>query len=188
MTAIVLATGISHLLSHDTIYTLKLRRRGVDLDAPPHATAMTTVTVAQVMEPVDGPPARKQRHCSTPPDLLSRSPHAQLRSLDAAGRYRGVVTARAVTDALADGEHDDTPVATVVSIPAAVTLTDRLDQTLDALDTARGPIAVLDADHRNVVGWLTHQQVLLALHPPRSISLQPSDSGAATTADPVRKA
>ena len=35
MAAIVLATGISHALSPDTIYTLKLRRRGVDLTAPP---------------------------------------------------------------------------------------------------------------------------------------------------------
>ena len=34
MAAIVLATGISHRLSGDTIYTLKLRRRGVDLSAP----------------------------------------------------------------------------------------------------------------------------------------------------------
>ena len=31
MAAIVLATGVSHHLSSDTIYTLKLRRRGVDL-------------------------------------------------------------------------------------------------------------------------------------------------------------
>ncbi len=35
MSAIVLATGVSHLLSHDSIYTLKLRRRGIDLDARP---------------------------------------------------------------------------------------------------------------------------------------------------------
>ena len=43
MAAIVLATGVSSLLSRDTIYTLKLRRRGVDLDeAPsvPHAHAV----------------------------------------------------------------------------------------------------------------------------------------------------
>ncbi|MBZ5740485.1 chloride channel protein [Nocardioides mangrovi] len=33
MAAIVLATGISHLVSADSIYTLKLRRRGVDLAA-----------------------------------------------------------------------------------------------------------------------------------------------------------
>ncbi len=53
MTAIVLATGISHLLTRDSIYTLKLRRRGVDLDAAPNAAAMNTVTVGQVMEPVN---------------------------------------------------------------------------------------------------------------------------------------
>ncbi len=187
MTAIVLATGISHLLTSDSIYTLKLRRRGVDLDAPPNATAMGTMTVGQVMEPVDGHITQSATLMEAA-DVLTHAPHAQLPVLDSAGRYRGVVTARAVADALADGEHDAATVATVVSMPAAVTVTDRLEQTLDALDTARGPIAVLDADHRSVVGWLTHQQVLLALHPPRSISLQPSDSGAATTADPVRKA
>ena len=34
MLAIVLATGISHLVSHDTVYTRKLLRRGIDLDEP----------------------------------------------------------------------------------------------------------------------------------------------------------
>jgi len=35
MAAVALATGISHLVSHRTIYTLKLLRRGVDIDAYP---------------------------------------------------------------------------------------------------------------------------------------------------------
>ncbi len=34
MTAIVVSTAISHVLSKDPIYTLKLIRRGVDLSAP----------------------------------------------------------------------------------------------------------------------------------------------------------
>ena len=34
MLAIVLATGVSHLVSHDTVYTRKLLRRGIDLDEP----------------------------------------------------------------------------------------------------------------------------------------------------------
>ncbi len=34
MLAIVLATGVSHLVSHDTVYTRKLLRRGIDLEAP----------------------------------------------------------------------------------------------------------------------------------------------------------
>jgi chloride channel protein, CIC family len=34
MLAVVVATGLSHLLSADSIYTLKLRRRGIDIDRP----------------------------------------------------------------------------------------------------------------------------------------------------------
>ena len=190
MTAIVLATGISHLLTRDSIYTLKLRRRGVDLDAAPNAAAINTVTVGQVMEPVDAHITQSATLLEAA-DLLTQAPHAQLPVLDAAGRYRGVVTARAVADALADGDHDDATVATVVEMPAAVTVTDRLEHTLNALETARGAIAVLDATHHNVVGWLTHQQVLLALHPPRSSPPPPPDdppSKPANTSDQPRTA
>ena len=38
MAAVVMAAGTGHLLSKNTIYTAKLWRRGVDLDAPPAAT------------------------------------------------------------------------------------------------------------------------------------------------------
>ncbi|MEP7180504.1 MAG: chloride channel protein [Pseudonocardiales bacterium] len=38
MLAIVLATGVSHLVSHDTVYTRKLLRRGIDIDEPADAT------------------------------------------------------------------------------------------------------------------------------------------------------
>ncbi|HEY5456201.1 MAG TPA: chloride channel protein [Acidothermaceae bacterium] len=190
MTAIVLATGISHLLTRDSIYTLKLRRRGVDLDAAPHTAAMATVTVGQVMEPVSSHIGESTTMLEAA-DLLTHAPHGQLPVLDAAGRYRGVITARAVTDALADGDHDDATVATVVEMPAAVTVTDRLEQTLNALETAHSAIAVLDADHHNVVGWLTHQQVLLALHPTRPTPAQPREETAtptATTGDRPRTA
>jgi CIC family chloride channel protein len=60
-----------------------------------------------------------------------------------------------------------------------VTVTDRLEESLDALETARGAVAVLDSDHHHVVGWLTHQRVLLALHPPRSAA-PPSDDAEET--------
>ncbi|HTR75863.1 MAG TPA: chloride channel protein [Solirubrobacterales bacterium] len=37
MLAVVVATGLSHLLSADSIYTLKLRRRGIDIERPAQA-------------------------------------------------------------------------------------------------------------------------------------------------------
>jgi CIC family chloride channel protein len=180
MTAIVLATGISHVLTRDSIYTLKLRRRGVDLDAAASAAAMGTVTAGEVMEPVDARITDSATLLEAA-DLLAHAPHAQLPVLDTAGRYRGVVTARAVTEALSGVDGNKSTVATVVEMPAAVTVSDRLEQTLVALETARGAVAVLDVDHHNVVGWLTHQRVLLALHPPHPDRVGPPDDEPAST-------
>ena len=161
MAAIVLATGVSHLLSADSIYTLKLRRRGVDLDTPPHAAAMMSTTVAQVMDPIEQTlPADTGLLDAAGP--VSRSRHAQLAITDDTGAYLGVLTARAVADALADGQHDDTQVGALCELPPTVTSADRLDQALDTLETSRGAVPVLDADHAALVGWLTHQQVLAA--------------------------
>ena len=181
MVAIVLATGISHLLSSDSIYTLKLRRRGIDLSQSPESAAMATVKVSMIMEPVRGqlPDTTTMLDAAT---ALSRAPHGQLPVLDSHGRYRGVVTAHAVADALADGEHDQQTIATVVEFPTPVTADDNLERALDVLDDADGAIPVLDADHANLVGWLTHQRVLIALRRP---SGPPETAAAPTAPQPV---
>ena len=170
MAAIALATGVSHLLSKDTIYTLKLRRRGVDLDEPA-PSALSHMTVGQVMEPLlDG--LVETTTLRTAIGALSSAPHAQLPVLDQQGRYRGVVTARGVADAIADGDNDQTTVGDVCDLPSSVHVGDRLDISLAALESARGPVAVLDNEDHALVGWLTHQDVLAALlqdqHPSRA--------------------
>ncbi|MDQ2845583.1 MAG: chloride channel protein [Actinomycetota bacterium] len=169
MTAIVLATGVSHLLSADTIYTLKLRRRGVDLSAPPHAATMMSVTVAEVMDPLEQTLPEHTKLIDAC-DLVSRSRHGQLAVLDGAGAYLGVLTARAAADALADGEHDDTEIGSLSEVPTTVDRDDLLESALDALEATRGAVPVLDADHANLVGWLTHQRVLAAQRRPTPTS------------------
>ncbi|MFP5070383.1 chloride channel protein [Pseudonocardia nantongensis] len=55
MAAVVLATGLSNLVSRDTIYTLKLLRRGIDIAADtPVDEALRRVTVGELMRPVEG--------------------------------------------------------------------------------------------------------------------------------------
>ncbi|MGN6743688.1 MAG: chloride channel protein, partial [Amnibacterium sp.] len=71
--AIILATAVSRALGKDTIYTLKLRRRGIDLDAPPPNPALRG-TVAELMAPA--PPVLA-------PDL---SPSEAARAILASGR------------------------------------------------------------------------------------------------------
>ena len=60
--------------------------------------------------------------------------------MDAHGGYRGVVTAHAVADTLADGGHDQQTIATVVELPTPVIAEDHLDHALDILDDAYGAI------------------------------------------------
>ena len=102
MLAIVLATVTSRLLSRDTIYTLKLRRRGIDLEGPARG--------AQI-----GAQQRRRRH-GTPALATARvdgtrrrrRPAEPVRPRRASGRrrppasYVGVVTAQAVAEALAE--------------------------------------------------------------------------------------
>jgi CIC family chloride channel protein len=166
MAAIVLAAGVSHLLSTDTIYTLKLRRRGIDLDSDPAASALAGVTVGQVMRPPCGAALPADLSLTEAADRLSTSRHGQLPVVDTAGAYRGIATARAVADSLAGPGHEAGTVGSVVEYPAAVSVTDSVQHTLDALATADGPVPVVDHDRTRLVGSLSHQDVLRALHTP----------------------
>jgi CIC family chloride channel protein len=96
---------------------------------------------------------------------LARSRNGQLPVIDATGAYHGVITARAVADVLAVPGHDTDPVASVVEYPTVITATEALEQALDALAAADGPVPVLDPKRAELVGWLTHQQVLRTLQP-----------------------
>lgn len=102
---------------------------------------------------------------------MSASRHGQLVVLDAEGAYRGVLSARALADALADGEHDEAKIASLTEMPATVAESDLLENTLDVLETAHGAVPVLDAARTHLVDWLTHQRVLAAQrHPDRPTS------------------
>jgi chloride channel protein, CIC family len=49
MTAVVVSTLLSQRLSRETIYTMKIRRRGIDLQRRPVGDLLSTVTVGEVM-------------------------------------------------------------------------------------------------------------------------------------------
>ena len=167
MTAIAVATGISHLISRDTIYTRKLLRRGVDLDAPPHAALLGSTTARDVMEPV-GSTLQDTAPLLEAAAAIARSPYGQLPVIDRDGVYLGVATARAVADVLADGEHDLGTVLEVVEYPSPVRVEQTLDAALDILDQASGAAVpvIKDGPPEELVGWLSHQRVLGALSAP----------------------
>lgn len=164
MSAIVLASAFSRRISPDTIYTLKLRRRGVDLSSPAQTTPRAdAITVSRVMLAVPTGIAES----ATLQDAalaLAWSVQGVLPVLDAAGAYRGTVSSRSVADALADGAHDDTPVSEVTDLPPELKASDLLDAGLEVLDISGGSaVPVLDSQAHRVVGWFTHRAALKAL-------------------------
>ncbi|WP_422392157.1 chloride channel protein [Nakamurella antarctica] len=166
MVAIVLATGVSHIMSGDTIYTLKLRRRGVDLSAPPHAEAMMGAPVSQIMEPTDATIGEHETLASAVA-ALSVSRHGQLPVLNDDGFYLGVITTRTVTEALASGDRDDDRVENWIDNTASVNADETIESVLVRLEDAQGPLPVMDPGLGVVVGWLSHQQLLTSVYLPR---------------------
>jgi chloride channel protein, CIC family len=167
MTAVALATGVSHLVSRQTIYTLKLLRRGVDIDANTDtaqgaADPLQRLTVTDAMrtlpEPVDAQAGRQ--------DVLARLAGARYGALpvyDDNGGYRGAVTA-ATLDAPWPATDDEPRAADL----AATLPTLRPDATLRAAaltlqshDATGLPVAL--ADTTEPIGWLDHRDILAAL-------------------------
>ncbi|MFG2682106.1 chloride channel protein [Streptomyces sp. NPDC048392] len=165
MLAIVLSTAVSRLLSKDTIYTLKLRRRGIDLEGPAHGARIGAQRVDSVMEalPTPLPAATKLADAA---GLLTLSGRDGLPVVDEAGTYVGVVTAQAVAEALA--EEPDAAPATVgaLAAPTAPVHADQpLVQAVHALVATPGTgLPVLDRAEGSPVGWLSARGALQAVH------------------------
>jgi CIC family chloride channel protein len=161
MAAIVLATALSTRLSADTIYTLKLRRRGIDILRGRETSFMAVVKVADAMTAIPEP-LSPDLPLSTVITRFSEEARDALPVVDEAGAYRGTVTSRQVEAAARENVLD----ATASSL-AVVTSTLRADQDLDsALGTLvehdRTGLPVLSADGTRLIGWVTHRDVLSA--------------------------
>ena len=169
MLAIVLATTTSRLLTRDTIYTLKLRRRGIDLEGPAPGARIGAETVASVMEPLPAP-LLTSLQLTDAADRLSQSGHGALPVHDPSGAYMGIITARAVAKALAEQPEGAPAVAgDLAELPPRITADQQLATALHVLLSASGTgLPVLDSDKGEPVGWLSHQGVLRALHSPET--------------------
>jgi CIC family chloride channel protein len=202
MVAVVLAAGVSRLLTGDTIYTLKLRRRGIQLrhgqsgHGQP-ASPMERLTVAAAMRPPPDPlPTSAGLDELVARFANQREQHDALPVVDDAGMLHGVVSATDVEQAMQatqDGQAGRQPAAgeltaTTPVLQAGQTLEQALSQLLR--HHGGGLPVVSDGDgHRpsdgQVIGWLTHRDVLHAYaaargHPPAPAAVQAQ----ATWSDP----
>ena len=157
MLAIVLATGVSHLVSHDTVYTRKLLRRGIDLDEPADRKLRR-----QLVSSVMGvPPAALEETIDVrvAATVFAETGAAALPVSDASGHFLGVLASRDVMDVLAADED----VEIVAIVRADRLLPDApVRDALHQLDGGASAVAVTTEAGR-LVGWVTHRDVLAAL-------------------------
>jgi CIC family chloride channel protein len=158
MVAIVVATWMASKLAQDSIYTLKLRRRGIDI-LNRRAPALQQITVEQAMSaPPEPIPWR-----ATLSELVDRfsAEHAACLPVADTQGYAGVITVghldRAVAEqrleACADDLADDVP---------TLAPSQKLDAGLEhLLSEEPGGLPVLSPE-RDLIGWITDRDILTA--------------------------
>ncbi len=158
MLAIVLATGISDLVSHDTVYTRKLLRRGIDIDEPADAALRRTPVSDFMVDAPDAVPTGADLHAVAA--RFVGGADSCLPVGDEEGRYLGTVSAHEVMDALAAGEAVDVVALTRGADPVPVDAP--LGEVLRRLDRGSDAVPVADGAGR-LVGWVRHRDLLAAL-------------------------
>ncbi len=158
MCAIVVATALSNHITRDTIYTLKLRRRGIDIDAPP-PSRMAQITIAEAMS-------------HTPLAVTSDEPLHEIAErfvsertdslpvTDALGALTGIITATDVERAISDRSDTTMQAAQLIRHQPRLDASGSLEDAVQALDSTNDDgLPVID-ENNQLVGWITHRQVL----------------------------
>jgi CIC family chloride channel protein len=160
MFAVAVATTLSNELSRDTIYTMKLRRRGVDIGRAA-SRLMQRIHVADAMSepPLAVSVSEGVQH------LLTRFANAGPSTLPVVGQGGELVGLIDATDLELAIEHDPQTLTAGGLAHPTVSLTPR--QSLeDAVETLANGMEegapVLDPGSERLVGWLTHHDVLRA--------------------------
>ena len=162
MFAIVLATAVSRRLSPDTIYTLKLRRRGIVVDRPRVVSVMRTVPVAAAMREVPAALAPEAPLEAVLERLTGRDECVPV--IDADGELVGVISAVDV-EAQSVG---DAPAGRMAHTPRELHADDVLEDAVRVLSRSDDPaVPVLEPGGRALVGWVTHRDILRAYHAER---------------------
>ena len=178
MVAIVVASVAARRISADTIYTLKLRRRGIDLDArTPAARRLDTAVAMGAVPPaleasatLDGALDHFAAHGGTVAPVVA-----------ATGALAGVIALGAVERALSD--DPDARVGDIARVPPRIRTDSPLDAAVDAIASAGDDgLPVLAADSDDVVGWITQRGALAAYRAAGALSASASSAAASVAA------
>jgi len=160
MFAIAVAAGVARLLADDTIYTLKLRRRGIDITHVHPANHMRSITVAEAMQPLPAP-IGAQTLLPVVIEQLAAEGGDGLAVVGADGRYLGTIGPLQIEQAMRRGTQEATAGELLQDV-APLRARQSLEEALVALLDARSGLPVVAEPSGAPVGWLAHLDVLRA--------------------------
>ncbi|HET6570001.1 MAG TPA: chloride channel protein [Solirubrobacterales bacterium] len=159
MLAVVIATAVASRMSPDSIYTLKLARRGIDLLRRRPASPMEAVTVAEAMRPTPEPvPAAAP--LAEVLDRLSATDEPALPVVDESGAFLGVLLDDELEQALGDEDEESDAGSLARQLPTLTQTETLAEATATLVKTDSAGLAVLDEKGERVVGWLSHRDIL----------------------------
>ncbi|MCY0906150.1 chloride channel protein [Arthrobacter sp. H14-L1] len=171
MLAIVVATGVSKIMSRDTIYTLKLRRRGIDLERHPGTELLSRTRVDAVMDTSFRALPGYLSVAEGARRLLGAK-HPALPVIGADGTLTGIVTVQHLANVLNDDddERDRMTLSDAAEMTATVLPEDTLQMVLGAVlgSSTNAGLPVTDADG-SLRGWLNQETVLRILSSPHAL-------------------
>jgi CIC family chloride channel protein len=163
MIAVALSMLVSEALSKDTIYTLKLRRRGIDLRAGRDTDLMRVVPVAQAMS-AHVPTASSEFTIPEAMAILDRDSERARLVVGARGQLEAIVTLKDLERAVLDnnpgltlGQVATRPVTTVTANEPL----SRAVHTMGMRDVGQVPV-VARSDPGHVIGLLRRSDVVRA--------------------------
>ena len=167
MFAAIVAMAAAQLLCRDSIYTLKLRRRGVRVGTVADLTILRRISVAEV-ERRPAPFVHPEDPLQSLIDVAGQTDATDFVVVDEQGAYLGMVTGRDIHTALLQPEAVSLLVVSELMHPGvpAVTPRNTLDLVLDRF--ARSHIESLPianpTDRTYIIGLITRQAVMERYH------------------------
>ncbi|MGE5282060.1 MAG: chloride channel protein [Chloroflexota bacterium] len=158
MLAVVIATAVAARLSPESIYTLKLLRRGIDLLHRRSTSPMEAMTVAEAMRPAPKPIAAGTNLAEAVMQL-SVSEDGVLPVIDLEGEFLGLLPEEEVERAVEDGEEADAG-ELARNLPTLRGGESLAEATSALVRSDSSGLAVLDQEGERIVGWLSHRDIL----------------------------
>jgi CIC family chloride channel protein len=163
MMAVVVSTLIAQRLSHESIYTLKLMRRGVDIHPQEEVDILENVSVADVMTR-NFPAVPPEMTLAELMNMFAKSSYHGFPVVDKAGNLRGVVTVADLEAKMTSANQN----LTVADIATRNLITAYPDESLhDVLrklgDSEVGRIPVIDRkEPSKLIGVLRRRDIIKA--------------------------